>query len=534
MMRTLKQRVLVTLVATIVSAGCGAACGSLLGFYMTLALTEQRLVWHAASATAKAEARVAEAVSALTAARSSTYATCSDRELTYFRALIFEARFIKDVGRMNAGEIDCSADLGRLAKPMKTGEPEATTRFGTLVFKNIDPYQSRDQDVIAIQAGGFFVVYVPYLQLNSAADPYHYSEILTNSLSGHPIPLLGELPSGTEAAMGGSGHGRWKDGIYATNCSSKFVNCVQAYISISEAMQADHMQFRVYVVLGGFTGAFLGFFCAMVYRRNRSLGQQLRRAIREDKLRVAYQPVVDMVSKRIVGAEALARWSDEDGLVVGPDVFIPIAEEQGFVGEITRLVLRHALRDFGDLLRRDPSFRVNINIASSDLSDPAFLPMLEKALQAAKVPSSSLGIEITESGTARQQVAIDAIQQIHRNGHSVFIDDFGTGYSSLAYLHALSVDAIKIDKAFTQAIGTEAVTVSILPQILAMAEALKLKVVVEGVETAQQGNYFKDASRPIYAQGWLYGHPVPVEDFLRLLDSGGVTAPAAPSVPYQA
>jgi sensor c-di-GMP phosphodiesterase-like protein len=106
---------------------------------------------------------------------------------------------------------------------------------------------------------------------------------------------------------------------------------------------------------------------------------------------------------------------------------------------------------------------------------------------------------------------------LRQNGHSVHIDDFGTGYSSLAYLHDLSVDAIKIDKAFTQAVGTEAVTVAILPQILALAAALNLRVIVEGVETEEQSSYFADGDNSILAQGWLFGRAVPASEFRSLL-----------------
>jgi sensor c-di-GMP phosphodiesterase-like protein len=115
-------------------------------------------------------------------------------------------------------------------------------------------------------------------------------------------------------------------------------------------------------------------------------------------------------------------------------------------------------------------------------------------------------------------VAKDAILRLRQKGHYVHIDDFGTGYSSLAYLHDLSVDAIKIDKAFTKAIGTDAVTVSILPQILTMAETLKLQVVVEGIETQAQADYFAASNQNILAQGWLYGRPVPARVFLQMLD----------------
>jgi sensor c-di-GMP phosphodiesterase-like protein len=135
----------------------------------------------------------------------------------------------------------------------------------------------------------------------------------------------------------------------------------------------------------------------------------------------------------------------------------------------------------------------------------------------ANVPSRSLNIEITESSTVRQKLAIEAIKTLRRRGHHVHIDDFGTGYSSLAYLKDLSVDAIKIDRAFTQSIGTESVTTAILPQILAMAEALNLRVIVEGVETVEQAKYFARYDTPVMAQGWLFGRPVPPKELHRIL-----------------
>jgi sensor c-di-GMP phosphodiesterase-like protein len=227
---------------------------------------------------------------------------------------------------------------------------------------------------------------------------------------------------------------------------------------------------------------------------------------------------VDLATGRIVEAEALVRWTDEYKTAISPDVFVKIAEERGFVGAITRLVVRHVLQDFGGTMRARPAFRVNVNIAAADLADAEFTPMLERHLADAEVSPRNLGIEITESYTARQQVAKDAILRLRQKGHYVHIDDFGTGYSSLAYLHDLSVDAIKIDKAFTKAIGTDAVTVSILPQILTMAETLKLQVVVEGIETQAQADYFAASNQNILAQGWLYGRPVPARVFLQMLD----------------
>jgi len=224
-----------------------------------------------------------------------------------------------------------------------------------------------------------------------------------------------------------------------------------------------------------------------------------------------------LASGRIVGAEALARWTDEDGFAVSPEVFVRIAEERGFVGQITRLVLRQGLREFGETLRLRSDIRLSVNVTAADLSDSEFLPMLDQSLLRARVAARSVVIEITESSTARYKVAIETILRLRQRGHSVHIDDFGTGYSSLAYLHDLSIDAIKIDRSFTQAIGTESVTVGILPQILAMAAVLNLTVIVEGIETAEQAFYFAGMQRPVFAQGWFFGRPVPAPEFLALL-----------------
>jgi sensor c-di-GMP phosphodiesterase-like protein len=220
--------------------------------------------------------------------------------------------------------------------------------------------------------------------------------------------------------------------------------------------------------------------------------------------------------------------------VVGPDVFIKIAEARGFVTSITKLVIRRALRDFGETLRSRPEFRLSVNVTAQDLCDPAFLPMLDEAVKKAKIQAKSLAIEITESSTANRVEAMETIRELRWRGHSIHIDDFGTGYSSLSYLLYLNVDTIKVDQAFTKAIGTESVTVAILPQILAMAESLNMGVVAEGVETEHQANYFSGSGREIHGQGWFFGRPMSAEEFHLLLMeqlANGTSSNAAPTVP---
>jgi len=264
-------------------------------------------------------------------------------------------------------------------------------------------------------------------------------------------------------------------------------------------------------------GACLGIVFCFLRRRSRALEQQLRRALAEEKLKLVYQPIVDLATKKIVGAEALARWTTNEGVSVSPEIFIRAAEEHGFAGSVTNLVLRRALKEFGDVFKQIPDFRLSINVAASDLMDPEFLPMLDEVVKKAGVPAGSLAFEVTERSAADSEDALESIRSLRRRGHHISIDDFGTGYSNLSYLLYLSADTIKIDKAFIRAIGTDAVTVAILPQIIAMARSLNLSVVVEGIESEGQAAYFPTANLKIYGQGWLYGRPTPAPEFLRLV-----------------
>ena len=526
-MRAFSHRVLVALAGTLVAAACGLLAGYLAGRAITLNLAKEKLVQYATRIMNEGESSSAESRAVLALMNASPYPLCSDAERDYFRRLIFQSEYLKDGGRIQDGKIQCSTTLGRVDPPLALSKPDFSQRDGTMVYRNAPPFRVGDMTVISLQSGSSYIVFSPYILMHLGTTPMHYTITVIDAPSRQSGRLLGEQPSARADILTRDGDTRRGNILYATRCSIRFFNCITTYISVSEALGADFRQFTGYIVVGGLAGSFFGLVVSLIYRRNRSMEQQLLRAIREDRLSMVYQPIVDLTSRRIVGAEALVRWTDDDNFAVGPDVFVKLMEERGYAGAITRLVVRHVLRDFAATLRSMPSFRLNINIAAADLSDSEFLPMLGRSVDEAGIPPAGLGIEITESSTARHQIAMDTIHQLRQRGHCVYIDDFGTGYSNLAYLHDLAVDAIKIDKAFTSAIGTEAVTVSILPQILAMAEALALQVVVEGVETELQASYFAAAAQPILGQGWLFGHPVPSKEFHLLLTADGKTTSAS-------
>ena len=328
-------------------------------------------------------------------------------------------------------------------------------------YRNLPFFRRSNLEVVALRAGDSYVVMYPYFDgLREPSAIHKKVTTVSEAERERPLPMDGvavqpswqQLTTNSDLCIG--------EILFSTRCSSLSIDhiCTTAYLPVAEALQANRGELKAFIVLGGLAGALFGVVLSIFYRRTRSMEQQLRRAIRKDKLRVVYQPIVSLASGRIVGAEALARWTDEDGFAVGPDVFVKLAEERGFVDSITRLVVRHVLRDFAATLRARPDFRVSINVAATDLADPGFLPMLERALKQAGVRGREPGHRDYRKLHGPARGAIAAILRLRQRGHSVHIDDFGTGYSSLSYLHDLSVDAIKIDRSFTRSIGTEAVT----------------------------------------------------------------------------
>jgi sensor c-di-GMP phosphodiesterase-like protein len=522
MKRNFKARVSLALATTVFAAVCGVLAGYWIGREILLGLTAKELHHDATRAIAETEMYAHDDHGVLDAMNASRYPYCSEQDMEFLHNLLFHSIFLKEIGRIRDNRISCSTTLGREhLSSAELPKPDAIGTDGVKVYRDPVFFRLPNVAVITLQMGDSYVVLYPFFDSLRERSPIHMkTTVIDASLNQSTLSAKTDSKL-TQPILTRNNDFRIGEIMYSTSCSSLSIDhiCITASLSVSEALEVNHRNLKVFIVLGGLTGAFFGFFCSILYRRNHSIEQQLRRAISKDKLQVFYQPIVHLASRRIVGAEALARWTNDEGTPVGPDVFIKIAEERGFVGAITKLVLRHTLRDLGATLRNHPDFTLSINVAASDLSDPKFLPVLESSIKQEAVPARSLAIEITEGSTVRREVAIEAVCRLRERGHRVHIDDFGTGYSSLAYLQDLSVDAIKIDRTFTQTIGTEAVTAAILPSILVLATALDLEVIAEGVETEEQANYFAAGNDSILAQGWLFGRPVPAAEFLRLLDA---------------
>ena len=524
--RSPRQRTLAARVATITMTACGLAAGYLLGCALALLLATNWLGEYSELASTQSDASFLEARSLLNVLKDSRYGYCSDAEMAYFRELVFRSEFLKDAGRIHGGKIDCSATVGHPSRTIGQFKPDSIQddSTGTIAYSNLVPIHDPGLKRAGLQMGNAYVVFGSRVPASPGPVPMH----LVFNLAGNAP--AGATP-GAKLTPSAPGNVRLGNNLFATRCSNQHSSCVSAYTSVPEAFRGEAGAIAACTAAGGGLGFLSAMAFSLMYKRSRDLCQQLRRAVERDKLHVAYQPIVDFTTRRIVGAEALARWSDEEGNVVSPDTFIKIAEEHGFIGSITKRVLQHTLHDFGKILQSRPSFRLSINVAAADLGDPEFLPMLEDTMRRSKVQPKNLALEITERATANSPVVMESIRILRHRGHSIHIDDFGTGFSNLDRLLYLFADTIKIDKAFTKVIGTESVAVAILPQILAMARSLGLDVIIEGIEIERQADYFSMSPEngKMYGQGFLYGRPVPIEEFHGLLVDEQAKPLAAPA-----
>ncbi|KIG10310.1 EAL domain-containing protein [Caballeronia concitans] len=267
-------------------------------------------------------------------------------------------------------------------------------------------------------------------------------------------------------------------------------------------------------LLGGVaTGLACAGWLAFVVVRRVSPRGQLSDAVRRHQFIVAYQPIVDLATRRCVGAEALVRWKHHDR-IVRPDHFIPLAEHGGLIQAITDQVLDTVLLELGDFLRRYADYYVSVNLSVPDLTTRRFLDVLGPAIAKQGVRPQQIRIEATERAFLDADAAKDVIDAFRRAGHAVYLDDFGTGYSSLSHLQSFRVDGLKIDKSFVDTIGQDAASSSVASHIIEMAATLDVQVIAEGIEREEQAAYLH-ARGAQSGQGWLFSPPLTAAEFIR-------------------
>ena len=250
------------------------------------------------------------------------------------------------------------------------------------------------------------------------------------------------------------------------------------------------------------------------------LETDLRRALERREIVPYYQPIVDLDTGAVVGFEALARWRHPTSGMLLPDLFIPVAEETGLVGEIGAWMLAEACRQVRDWQTRYPlwsALGISVNVSGRQLSHGGVVGDVERTLGATGLDPACLTLEITESALVHSLSAgAGVIERLHAMSVGLHLDDFGTGYSSLAYLHSFPVQALKIDRSFVNRMNQASPQSAIVKAIVSLAHDLGMEVVAEGVETRAQLEALR-ALRCRRGQGFLFSKPVPADQAERLL-----------------
>lgn len=245
------------------------------------------------------------------------------------------------------------------------------------------------------------------------------------------------------------------------------------------------------------------------------LAADLHHAVENSELRLLYQPKVDTATGRLLGMEALVRWIHPERGMVSPVEFIPVAEDSGLIVAIGRWVLREACRQNAAWQRMGlRPIRVAVNLSARQFASEGLLGEIDAALADSDLPVDSLELEITESMVMSDpESVIRLLGAIHDKGIHIALDDFGTGHSSLAYLKRFPIDCLKVDRAFIKDTPENTDDVAIAKTIIAMAQALGLSTVAEGVETSAQRELMRELGCE-QIQGYFFSRPLAADDFL--------------------
>jgi EAL domain-containing protein (putative c-di-GMP-specific phosphodiesterase class I) len=248
----------------------------------------------------------------------------------------------------------------------------------------------------------------------------------------------------------------------------------------------------------------------------RRIEEDLRHAIGTDQLSLVFQPILNVPNDRITGFETLLRWNHPRHGPIGPDEFIPIAEESGLIGPLGDWVLREACREAATWQR---PVRVGVNLSPIQLRGASFPLRVMEILGETGLAPNRLVVEVTETAAMTHMAeTLSCLSQLSEAGISISLDDFGTGYSSLSNLREFSYESLKIDRSFVSAMATDKDSAVIVRATVALAHELDMKVIAEGVETAEQLDMLL-AIGCVNMQGYLIGRPMPGTAVTDLLTS---------------
>ena len=465
-------------------------------------------------AIALAESRVTQVIAALDGLAARGVDSCRPGDVEAMRQATFDTTPIKEIAVVGPGGNTLCTDLGLPLGERKlvSSEPLVGANWYSLdviQLENGQPMVRLRRQVGAgpngIAALVPAVLFLP--QVSTQGGPFSaYAHIAT--ANGTAIGDIGSEPVAGDAAF------------VAKMKSDRFG--FDAVISMPRGhVIAGHADLQWLSLFA--TGAvivILGVFSMLMVRR--APGDpvaEIERALRAGEFVPYYQPIVDIRSGQLRGAEVLVRWRKPDGTLVLPGAFIPLAESSGLIREMTRDLMRRVCAESGTAIGCRPALKISFNFAGQLFGDEKIVKDVRNIFSASPIKLSQVVLEVTERDpienfTATRQT-IAALQGL---GVRIAIDDVGTGHSGLSYMLKLGVDIIKIDKMFVDAIGTDRNSTTIVETLVDLAHNMRMDVVAEGVENFEQVMYLRELGVRS-AQGYVFAPPLPGKSFLQLIEA---------------
>jgi sensor c-di-GMP phosphodiesterase-like protein len=344
------------------------------------------------------------------------------------------------------------------------------------------------------------------------------------SMQGGPFTAFAQIKTRGGAIIGMSGERlstkAANSGFSAKTKSDKFGFDVQIAASRGRIV-ADHVNLRRFgsFTAGGIMILLIGFAFLMPRHAPTDPVSELKRALQDGELVPYYQPIVDIRSGQLQGAEVLVRWRKPDGTLVLPGAFIPLAESSGLIREMTRDLMKRVCVETGSALGRRPALKVSFNFAGKLFSDESIVKDVRGIFANSPIKLSQVVLEVTERDPIENFVETrQIIAALQGLGVRIAIDDVGTGHSGLSYMLKLGVDIIKIDKMFVDAIGTDRNSTKIVETLVDLAHNMRMDVVAEGVENFEQVVHLRELGIRS-AQGYVFAPPLPGSAFLQLVEA---------------
>lgn len=442
---------------------------------------------------------------------------CSPAKLEQAARVIYNYRYVQDAGSYGGGHYLCSPLLGDVrTKNFALGPPDYRSNDGYLVwFQQKSPLSDLRKDIqigrngnyIAIDSGSYVDIIDP------ARRPIAVIQITTGKLvaispGADPDEMLNAWKHDANVKSD-----QW---YYAVAHSSTRPLGVIVRSTGGSVVRDWPKVLAAWLSIGVIVGAVLGWLAYRRVTRQLSFPATLEWAIARRMIDVVYQPIVNLVDGECIGVEALARWT-LNGRSISPEVFVRVAEDNQLIQPLTDLVLEKTIAQLGTLLAASPAFYVSINVSCEDLATFRFLNRLKASLDKTGIAPRQIRIEATERSFMNADTTRGVIAAFRAAGHPVYIDDFGTGYSSLSYLQTFEIDVLKIDRSFVNTIDQDTASSIVAPHIIAMAHALNVEIIAEGVESAVQAAWLRDKGVQ-YAQGWYYAKAMAAHELTRWLD----------------